>query len=67
MITGQIKQIGEVQDGPVPVLGPASTKSLIVEVGTIDTPNQWTLELSQDAAVELVAKLQAHLKARGCT
>lgn len=64
--TGPITQIGEVKDGPIPQMGPTRTKALLIEVGTVGSPALSVLEISQDAALVLVAKLTPLLKARDC-
>jgi hypothetical protein len=63
---GEITQIGGVKDGPRRLTGPTHTKALLIEVGTHSNPAQSVLEISQDAALELVVKLTPLLKARGC-
>jgi hypothetical protein len=66
--TGLITYVGDVKDGEVPLMGPKRPKVLSIEVGsgTGPGPIQAVLEISQDAALELVAKLTQLLKARGC-
>ena len=68
MFSGLITRVGEVKDGPLPQMGPARGKSISVEIGTASTPaGQFIeMEISQDAAVELVQRLTACLKDRGC-
>jgi hypothetical protein len=66
MVPRPITEIGQVKDGPVPSMGPINTKVLLIEVGTLGRGVQSVLEISQDAALELVAKLTPLLRARGC-
>jgi hypothetical protein len=61
---GLIIGAGPVADGPKPQMGPIHTIPLRVEVRTDGGPG--ALELSQDGALELVAELSTHLRARGC-
>ena len=64
--SGAITQVGDVKDGPIPQMGPARGKSLLVEIRTVSVPaGQFVeMELSQDAAIDLVAKLTASLNTR---
>ena len=62
----EIARIGNVTDAPIPRGGPTRPTDVRVEVGTLQYPVQDVLTLSQDAALELVAKLTPLLKARGC-
>lgn len=62
----EFSKIGNVSDGPMPQMGPTRTKDIRIEVGTDQHPVREVLILSQDAALELVAKLTPLLKARGC-
>jgi hypothetical protein len=67
MFSGLITRIGEVKDAPLPQTGPRG-KPLSVEIGTTSTPaGQFIeIEISQDAALELVQRLTARLSDRGC-
>ena len=61
---GPITKIGPISDGPKPRGGPEHTIPLFVEAQTTGGPAR--LELSQSAALELVAELSKRLIARGC-
>lgn len=65
---GPIIRIGEVKDGPIPRTGPTRTKAVLIEVATVGSRGEFSdeLEISQDAAIDLLAKLTTALKARGC-
>ena len=66
--SGVIAVIGEVKDGSRLFAGPTQPTTLLIEVGPGTGPSviQSDLEITQDAALELVAKLTLFLKARGC-
>ncbi len=66
MMPPEISQIGDVRDAPKPLMGPTRPKALEIEVGTVANPSQMVLTLTQDAALELAAKLTQFLKVRGC-
>jgi hypothetical protein len=65
-LSGAITQIGDVKDGPIPQMGPAQGKTFVIEIRTASVPAGQFLEIeiSQDAAIDLVAKLTASLDAR---
>jgi hypothetical protein len=65
MLNFEICQIGEVKDAAKPLGAARETGSLEIEVGD----NRYllgALTITQDAALELQAKLTQFLKARGC-
>ena len=66
MFSGAITKIGEVKDGPIPQMGPAQGKSLLVEIRTASVPAGQFLEMeiTQEAANDLVSKLTASFNAR---
>jgi len=65
--TGQILQVGDITDGPIPQMGPARGKPLLVEIRTASTPagSFFPMEVTEDAAMQLVQKLTAALRERG--
>ncbi len=62
-----ITHIGAVKDAPKPQMGPVRGTPLIAEIRTASVPaGQFIeMEISQDAAADLVAKVTERLKARG--
>ena len=65
MSIGMITKIGVITDGPVPQMGPISTRALLIEVWSTGALAPAVLEISQDAARELAAELVRHLQGRG--
>lgn len=61
---GQITKVLRISDGAKPQMGPTHAIPFLLEVQT--TGGQTVLEISQDAAAELAAKLPPLLQARGC-
>jgi hypothetical protein len=56
-----IKIVGPVSEAPTPQTGPINTTPLRIDVQTTGGPA--VLEISRDAAWELMATLQTHLQA----
>lgn len=58
-----ITSIGPISEGPIPqTTGPTNTRPLCIDIQTTDGPA--VLEISRDAAAELVARLGMRLQAR---
>jgi hypothetical protein len=57
-----IIEIGPISEGPTPQTGPINTRPLRIDVRTTSGPA--VLEISRDAAEELVARLGMRLQAR---
>jgi len=60
---GLITKIGPITDGDKPQMGPRHTIPFRIEVRTDGGPG--VLELTQDAAAELVKELAIYLQVRG--
>jgi hypothetical protein len=60
---GLITNIGPISNGPKPQMGPTHTVPFVIEVQT--TGGQGPIELTQDAAVELMKQLGIYLRLRG--
>jgi len=62
----EITHVHGVKDGAARPTGPIRTKPLLIIVEKGGKPHDSVLQISQDAACELVAELSLRLKARGC-
>jgi hypothetical protein len=61
----EITAVLDAKDGPPRPTGSTQAKALMLIVARAGSRDQWVLPISQDAAVDLVAKLTPLLKARG--
>jgi hypothetical protein len=61
---GLITKILKVHDGDKPQMGPTHTTPIKIEALSHGT--SVFLEMSQEAALEIVQRLSGHLKERGC-
>jgi hypothetical protein len=60
---GQVVRILRISDGQKPQMGPIPAIPFLIEVQT--SGGQGLVEISQDAALELVIELSKHLRVRG--